>query len=253
MTDKDITYYQQVAENYYLSHFAEIKEETDKKNAENEELCKDVYKAMGREYDFEEQYHEYVNVNTQNESCFFSKHGIQAVRPMELMFSCRMNDGKAKTHLVKDGKDKIAEMLGLVDLYDNIERIEVDYVRKKDRFLHLDLPECLQAYSKDFFKVKLYGLDDFVSDCNYTGWGDCWTNNVLEVIAGLLKQDCIDFEKKEIEPCLNWIVGPSDSEGMDYYAQFEFSHCELAKDDDNDAGWAVFICYFYSGMQEYDE
>ncbi|GEM_PF-6037680 len=250
--EKDRTYYQQVAEKYYLSHFAEIKEKIDKENAEIKEHLKATRKTLDID-DYVERYYMCVNVNTKDETCFIPNHHSYAVRPQELLFSCQMKDGKVETRFFQDGKDKVAEALGLVDLYDVNERIEVDYVRKKDGVLHLYLPEKLQRYSKDFYKVKLYDLDDFVNECNYTGWGDVFTCNVLEVIAGLLKENCIDFETNEIKNQLNYYVGPADEKDMNYYAEFDFSHCELVKDNkDQDSGWAVFICYTYNGLEEYE-
>lgn len=249
--DNDIKHFQYVVEDFYMSHFAEIKKKVDKEAEKRNKQLKS--KDIDLEYEYEEDYLVSINVNTQNESCFFPNNHSRALRPHELLFWCKMVDGKPKTYFMEDGKDKVAEMLGLVDLYENNKRIEIDYVRKEDGALHLDLPERLQGYSKGFYKLKLYGLDKFVDECNYTGWGDCMTNNVLEVIAGIMKQEFIDYEKKEIIDCLNWYVGPGDCDDMNYYAEFDFSHCEIAMSDDNDPGWAIFFCYKYSGLEEYDE
>ena len=245
--EKDITYYQQLATDFYRAHFAEIKEKKDRENAEMDKYLKEELEKEEPEY--EEHYHRRVLVYTWNDTCIFpTPHA--AATPRDLMFGCSMRDGEVRTVLRDDGKDKVAEALGLVDIYDHNERIEVDYVRKEDGYLHLDLPERLQGFPEKFYRIKLLGLDDFVNECSYTGWGDSGVNNVLEVLGGIVHEDCIDFEKTEIYDSQGWYVGPGDTEGENYYAQFDFSHCEIAKDSEDDRGWAVYVCYEYLGLVE---
>lgn len=216
-----------------------------------------TYYAKVVERAFTEMYKDeddvYVNmvVDTKDERCFQAALGT-GLPPWQMMFFCRKTHDEITIKFHRDGKDRIAQALGLVDTYSRIERIDVQYVRKEDGYLHYDIPKEVLEYGYADNKVKLYGLESFVDECNYNGWGDGSTSNTLEIIADLMKQDFIDREKKEIMWDLNAYVGPADEDTQDYYAEFEFSHIELARYEEGGFVWAVYYCYNYRGLQEYE-
>ena len=139
----------------------------------------------------------------------------------------------------------MADALRLIDYDEILQKEYIDYTLGSDGKVHLRLPDDCRKYEEHQFKIKLYGLQECVAECNtWPGWGTQALKNPLEVISQVMEAKFLDYDNLEIKSDITAYCGWCDD--WDFFASFTFSHCEY---DVGDIEFTtIFICYTYNGI-----
>lgn len=190
----------------------------------------------------------YVMVDAKDEYCMFLMDNKVSLTFTQYLFYCKMVEGKAFTTFVSSGKDRVVDALNLHDLYANIKRVVCEKKLEGNVF-RIVVPEEYRSAMGDFCKVKLLGLDDFVFDFDYVGWGNHDTLNVFEVVAGISSMIKEDAGKHELLESYSCTVCESEDYELEYvHAEFCFSHLEVA--ELGKGIYQIYLCYKYDSYYE---
>lgn len=195
----------------------------------------------------------YVLVDMKDDFCMLALEADFSYSPSILVFSCKKLNGVVTTTFVRHSASRVENALMLYDMYDIVEGYDGEDLGGKCEEARIKIPEECTEYPRQFFKIKLLGLDEFVDDCCFKGWGDLLTGNALDAICAIMRQKFIDMESQTVRGFLYCDLGYGKTENDNRLITFKFSHFELAKSSEARCASVIFACYDYYTWEYIDE
>lgn len=192
----------------------------------------------------------FVVIDTTDEYCMMTGDALP-LSTSQLMFRCQKREGRVGTEYLRGGEGNVARVLGLSNTKE-MQRVEGVHKHHENHGLYIELPEQFRCYDRDFFKIKVINMDDFIDECQGIEWGDEENMNALEILGAVVNdKELVDVAKGKVVFAKDYYWLPSEFEEDECEtASFSFSHFEVQKGfPETDFGYyCVYVCYKYWGM-----